>query len=63
MRKSKRMNAGDELTEENASRMAVTAVAADLEYWARDASIDGRVGLNDLIRILDVIRLDSAPEF
>jgi pyruvate dehydrogenase (quinone) len=26
------------------------------------ASGDGRLGLNDLVRILDVIRLDSTPE-
>jgi hypothetical protein len=54
----------DELDPEQAGRMAATAVAADLEYWARSASVDGRVGLNDLIRALDVIReasqLDAA---
>jgi len=36
--------------------MAVSAVAADIEYWARTASVDGRIGLNDLARVLDVIR-------
>ncbi len=50
------------LTAEQASRMAVTAVTADLEYWTRCVSVDGRVGLNDLTRILDVIREASAPE-
>ncbi|HEY2296557.1 MAG TPA: hypothetical protein VGH43_02415 [Jatrophihabitans sp.] len=50
----------DELTPELASRMATTAVAADLEYWARCAAVDGRVGVNDLIRTLDVIREASA---
>jgi hypothetical protein len=50
------MNPGDELTHEYASRLAITAVAADLEYWARNASADGHVGLNDLIQVLDVIR-------
>jgi hypothetical protein len=56
-------DAHDELTVEQASRLAVTAVTADLEYWARTAaSGDGRVGVNDLIRILDVIRVDSTPE-
>ncbi|MDQ1731608.1 MAG: hypothetical protein QOK10_1767 [Pseudonocardiales bacterium] len=50
------MNDHDELTAEQASRMTVTAVAADLEYWARLASVNGRVGLNDLTRALDVIR-------
>jgi hypothetical protein len=31
-----------ELAAENASRMAITAVTADVEYWARSASIDGQ---------------------
>jgi hypothetical protein len=50
------MTAGDEWAYEYASRLAITAVTADLEYWARNAAVEGRVGLNDLIRILDVIR-------
>ena len=57
------MDAEDELTQEYASRMAVTAVTADLEYWARNASAEGHVGLNDLIQILDLIRLASDLEF
>ncbi|MDT4926539.1 MAG: hypothetical protein QOG01_4252 [Pseudonocardiales bacterium] len=52
----------DELSPEQASQMAVTAVTADLEYWARTASVGGRVGLNDLIRALDVFREASRPE-
>jgi hypothetical protein len=56
------MDAEDELTQEYASRLAVTAVTADLEYWARNASVEGHVGLNDLIQILDLLRLASAPE-
>jgi hypothetical protein len=52
----------EELTPEQASRMSVTAVAADLEYWARTASVDGRIGLNDLTRTLDVIRGASTLE-
>jgi hypothetical protein len=56
-------DAHDELTVEQASCLAVTAVTADLEYWARTAATgDGRLGLNDLVRILDAIRLDSTPE-
>jgi hypothetical protein len=50
------------LTLEQASRMAATAVTSDLEYWARTASVDGRVGLNDLIRAIDVIREASTPD-
>jgi hypothetical protein len=56
------MDTQPELTAEHASRMAVTAVTTDLEYWSRSASVDGRVGLNELTRILDVIREASTPE-
>lgn len=57
------MDAHDELTVEQAGCLAVTAVTADLEYWARTAANgDGRLGLNDLVRVLDVIRLASTPE-
>jgi hypothetical protein len=52
----------EELTPEQASRMSVTAVTADLEFWARTASVDGRIGLNDLTRTLDVIREASMLE-
>lgn len=55
------MDAGDELTEEYASRLAITAVIEDLEYWARDASVEGYIGLNDLIQTFDMVRLASAP--
>jgi hypothetical protein len=55
------MNAEDDLTHEYASRLAITAVAADLEYWARNAAVEGHVGVNDLIQILDVIRLATGP--
>ncbi|MFL6163537.1 MAG: hypothetical protein ACJ74U_15090 [Jatrophihabitantaceae bacterium] len=51
-----------ELSPEQTSRMAATAVAADLEYWARAASVGGRIGLNDFIRALDVIRETSTPD-
>jgi hypothetical protein len=56
------MDTQHELTAEQASRIAVTAVTTDLDYWARCASVDGRVGLNELTRILGVIREASAPE-
>ena len=52
---------GDELTAEEASRLAVTALAADLEFWARTVSVDGWVGVNDLIRTLDLIREAGVP--
>jgi len=54
------LEAEHELTPEQASRMAVIAAAADLEYWARTASVGGRVGLNDLTRALDMMREASA---
>jgi hypothetical protein len=60
---SKRIDAEGDLTAEQASRLAVTAVAADLEYWAQTASVEGYVGLNDLIRTLDLIRLAVTPKF
>jgi hypothetical protein len=50
-----------ELKAEEASRMAVTAMAADLEYWARASSGDGHVGVNDLVRVLDTLREASVP--
>jgi hypothetical protein len=56
------MDAGDELIQDHASRLAVTAVTADLEYWARNASVGGYVGLNDLIQTLDLLRGASVPE-
>jgi hypothetical protein len=64
-RQTSATNGGDphpDLSPEQASRMAVTAVTSDLEFWARGASVDGRIGLNDLTRTLDVIRLASTPE-
>ncbi len=50
------------LTVDEASRLAVTAVAADLEYWARGVADHGRIDLDDLIGVLDVIRADSVPQ-
>ena len=44
------------LTTDQASRLAVIAATEDLEYWAGTASVDGQVALNDLVRILDLVR-------
>lgn len=52
---------GDELTGEEASRLAVTALAADLEFWVRAVSVDDWVGVNDLIRTLDLVREAGVP--
>jgi len=30
-------------------------VTADLEYWARTVSVDGRIGLNDLTSTLEML--------
>jgi hypothetical protein len=56
------MDSSHELMPERASRMTAIAVTADLEYWARAAAVDGRVGLNDLTRALDVVREASTGE-
>ena len=50
-----------DLTADEASRLAVTAVAADLEYWARGVVAHGKIELDDLISVLDVLRADSVP--
>jgi hypothetical protein len=50
------MDAAHELTPEQASRLAVTALAADLAHWARASSVDGHVAVDDLTRALDAIR-------
>jgi hypothetical protein len=50
------MDAHHELAPEQASVLAVTALAADLAYWAHTASVDGRVAVDDLARALDAIR-------
>jgi hypothetical protein len=50
------------LTAEQASRLAVIAVTADLEYWASTASVDGRLALTDLVDVLAMVRQASTPE-
>lgn len=49
------------ITAEQASRMAVTALASDIEYWARESARDGQVSVDDLTRVLDVVREASRP--
>jgi hypothetical protein len=51
-----------ELTVDEASRLAVTALASDLEYWARSVAHLGRVDLEDLVGVLDVLRAHSVPQ-
>ena len=57
-----RVEAPHDLTPEHASRLAVLALAADLEYWARAVATNGYIGLNDLTRTLDIIRDAAAAE-
>jgi hypothetical protein len=55
------MNGSDELTPEQASRLAITALVTDLQSWALAASVDGAVDLFDLTRALDIFRQASVP--
>ncbi|RZT25043.1 hypothetical protein EV589_0769 [Mycobacterium sp. BK558] len=41
---------------ECAGRLAVLALADDLEYWARTVATDGSIGIDDLTRVLDLVR-------
>ena len=50
------------LSVDEASRLAVTATAADLEDWARSVAVHGQVSLDDLVDVLDVLRADSVPQ-
>jgi hypothetical protein len=56
------MNDPQPLSVDEASRLAVTAVAADLEYWARSVAAQGQVDLQDLISFLGVLRAASTPQ-
>jgi hypothetical protein len=56
------MDAHNDLTPEHASRLAVTALIADLEYWARSVAVDGHLAVVDLIRTLDLVRETTVPD-
>lgn len=56
------MTTPQQLTVEEASRLAVTATAADLEDWARGTAVHGRIDLCELIAVLDVLRAHSTPQ-
>ncbi len=49
------------LSVDEASRLAVIATVADLEYWASTVAADGQVCLDDLVDVLDLLRAASAP--
>ena len=55
------MNMTQQLSAAEASRLAVTATAADLEDWARSVAVHGQVDFHDLVGVLDVLRAASAP--
>jgi hypothetical protein len=55
------MCAPQSLTVEESSRLAVTATVTDLEYWAHSVSVNGRLELLDLLRVLDAVRAVSVP--
>jgi hypothetical protein len=51
----------DELSPEEAGRITVMAVTADLEHWARRAAVGGNVSLRELYGVLDTLRSTSLP--
>jgi hypothetical protein len=51
----------EHLSVDESSRLAVTATAADLEYWAHSVAVDGRVGVDDLVDVLRALREHSIP--
>ncbi len=53
------MNLSHDLGVEAAGRLAVTAVPADLEYWARSVSLDGRIHVDALVDVLEALRAAS----
>jgi hypothetical protein len=57
------MNTPEPLSVDEASRLAVTATAADLQDWAVSVAVHGQVPLSDLVDVLDVLRKDSVPEY
>jgi hypothetical protein len=56
------MSTAQQMSVDEASRLAVTATVADLEDWARSAAVHGQVDLVDLVDVLDVLRADSVPQ-
>ena len=56
------MNTAQQLSVDEASRLAFTATVADLEDWARSAAVQGHVDLDDLVDVLDILRANSVPQ-
>jgi hypothetical protein len=57
------MNTPEPLSVEEASRLAVTATADDLQDWAHSVAVHGQVSLRDLVDVLDVLRAHSVPQY
>jgi hypothetical protein len=55
------MNNRQDLSVEEASRLAVTATVADLEDWGHSVAVHGQIELEDLVGVLDVLRSASLP--
>jgi hypothetical protein len=56
------MTTAQQLSVDEASRLAVTATVADLEYWAHAVAVRGQVDLADLVGCLDALRAASVPQ-
>jgi hypothetical protein len=52
----------EQLSVDEASRLAVTATVADLEYWAHAVAVGGQIDLEDLVGVLDALRSESLPQ-
>jgi hypothetical protein len=56
------MNTIPPMSVEEASRLAVTATVADVADWARSVAVHGLVELDDLLRVLHILRSNSLPQ-
>jgi hypothetical protein len=56
------MNSRQQLSVEEASRLAVTATVADLEDWSRSVAVHGQIELADLAGGLETLRSASLPQ-
>ena len=57
------MKTPEHLSVDEASRLAVTATATDLEEWAHSVAVHGQVALDDLVDVLYVLRAHSTPQY
>jgi hypothetical protein len=56
------MNSRQQLSVEDASRLAVTATVADLEDWSRSVAVHGQIELDGLLGVLEILRSASLPQ-